>query len=211
MGEKPEKISESVVRRLPIYLRYCHQLQKNDVKTVSSKKLGELLQLNPAQIRKDLAYFGEFGRKGVGYEVDYLVSKIEQILHVDQIIPIVVIGAGSMGHALCKYNDYLKQHMQIVAILDHDHAKVGKVVHHLQVEHIDQLNEIVAERKIKIGIIAVPSHAAQDVCNQLMDAGIHAILNFAPIRLKTRPGVRVQQTDVARDLHTLAFYLTGEE
>ena len=102
MGEKGDKISESVVRRLPIYLRYCHQLQKKDVKTVSSKKLGEHLQLNPAQIRKDLAHFGEFGRKGVGYDVDYLVDKIEQILHLDKPVPIVVVGAGSLGHALCK-------------------------------------------------------------------------------------------------------------
>src|SRR5690606_32643586 len=105
---KSPKISESVVRRLPIYLRYLNELTEKGVQTVSSQELGTRLDLNPAQIRKDLAYFGEFGKKGIGYDVSYLIEKIRQILKIDQQINVVLIGAGNLGHALCNYNMYLK-------------------------------------------------------------------------------------------------------
>jgi len=204
---KTLKISEAVVRRLPLYLRYLNNLQKMNVRTVSSQQLGEALDLNPAQIRKDLACFGEFGRKGIGYEVDYLIGKIKSILKLDQPINVVLIGAGHLGHAISNYNAYLKDNMKIVAILDNDPAKIGLRTAGLTIEPLERLQEIVKERDIRVGIITVPADAAQQVCDLLVDAGIHAILNFAPINLRVPDHVRVHHTDFTMELHSLSYYL----
>lgn len=204
---KTLKISEAVVRRLPLYLRYLNNLQKMNVRTVSSQQLGEALDLNPAQIRKDLACFGEFGRKGIGYEVDYLIGKIKSILKLDQPINVVLIGAGHLGHAISNYNAYLKDNMKIVAILDNDPAKIGLRIAGLTIEPLERLQEIVKERDIRVGIITVPADAAQQVCDLLVDAGIHAILNFAPINLRVPDHVRVHHTDFTMELHSLSYYL----
>lgn len=122
---KPIKISEAVVRRLPIYLRFLNELSLSNIQTVSSQELGEKLDLNPAQIRKDLAYFGEFGRKGVGYNVDYLIEKIRQILKLDKTMNVALVGTGNLGRALCNYNMYIKDNMKIVAVFDADTSKKG--------------------------------------------------------------------------------------
>jgi redox-sensing transcriptional repressor len=204
---KTLKISEAVVRRLPLYLRYLNNLQYSNVRTVSSHQLGEALDLNPAQIRKDLACFGEFGRKGIGYEVDYLIGKIKSILKLDQPINVVLIGAGHLGHAISNYTVYLKDNMKIVAILDNDPAKIGQFTAGITIEPLDHLKEIVKERDIRVGIITVPAEAAQQVCDSLVDAGIHAILNFAPTNLRVPDDVRVHHTDFTMELHSLSYYL----
>ncbi|MDF2660172.1 MAG: family transcriptional regulator, partial [Paenibacillus sp.] len=123
---KTPKISEAVVRRLPVYLRFLNELSRRNVQMVSSQDLGQKLDLNPAQIRKDLAYFGEFGKKGIGYDVVYLIEKIRQILKLDQIIPVILVGAGNLGRALCNYNAYLKDNMKIVAVFDSSPDKLGE-------------------------------------------------------------------------------------
>jgi redox-sensing transcriptional repressor len=135
---KTPKISESVVRRLPIYLRYLNELSLKNVQTVSSQELGARLDLNPAQIRKDLAYFGEFGKKGIGYDVSYLIEKIRQILKIDQQINVALVGAGNLGRALCNYNMYQKDNMKIRAVFDNSPGKIGQAINHLTVEPLSK-------------------------------------------------------------------------
>lgn len=204
---KSPKISESVVRRLPIYLRYLNDLNLKGVQTVSSQELGTRLDLNPAQIRKDLAYFGEFGKKGIGYDVNYLIEKIRQILKLDQQINVALIGAGNLGHALCNYNMYLKDNMKIQAVFDNSPSKVGQKINHLTVEPLDRLPQIVKEEGIRVGIITVPSAEAQNVADQLAEAGVEAILNFAPTIIKVASHIRVHYADFTADLLSLAYYL----
>jgi len=204
---KSDKISEAVVRRLPIYLRFLNDLHKREIATVSSQELGQKLELNPAQIRKDLAYFGDFGRKGIGYDVSYLIEKIRHILKLDQQINVALVGAGNLGHALSNYNAYLKDTMKISAVFDSYQPKVGQKIHSLTVQPMDELASTIREQGIRIGIITVPDFEAQNVADMLVEAGIEAILNFAPVILKTPPSVRIHAADFTTDLQSLAYYL----
>ncbi|GAB6990264.1 redox-sensing transcriptional repressor Rex [Paenibacillus pini] len=204
---KSEKISEAVVRRLPIYLRYLNELNKREVATVSSHELGQKLDLNPAQIRKDLAYFGDFGRKGIGYDVSYLIEKIRQILNLDQQINAVLVGAGNLGMALSNYNFYLKENMKIVAVFDSKPVKVGTHINTLTVQPMEELSETIQANKIRIGIITVPDFEAQNVADMLISSGIEAILNFAPTILKAPSHIRIHAADFTTDLLSLAYYL----
>ncbi|HEX7057060.1 MAG TPA: redox-sensing transcriptional repressor Rex [Bacilli bacterium] len=204
---KTLKISEAVVRRLPIYLRFLKELQMKNVMTVSSHELGQKLDLNPAQIRKDLAYFGEFGKKGIGYDVGYLIEKIRQILKLDQPINVALVGAGNLGHALSNYNAYLKDNMRICAIFDNHPQKVGQKINNLPIHSTNELKRIVREKQIRIGIITVPAAEAQRVADQFVDAGVEAILNFAPIIIKVPEEIRVHHADFTTELQSLAYYL----
>jgi redox-sensing transcriptional repressor len=204
---KTEKISEAVVRRLPIYLRYLHELNKQNVQTVSSNDLGHKLDLNPAQIRKDLAYFGEFGKKGIGYDVNYLIDKIRQILKLDQFIQVALVGAGNLGRALSNYNAYLNDNMKIVAVFDALESKVGDKINNLTVQPMSELVQTIKTQKIRIGIITVPASDAQSVANAFVKAGIEAILNFAPVILKVPSDIRIHHADFTTELQSLAFYL----
>jgi len=207
---KTLKISEAVVRRLPIYLRFLNELSMREVQTVSSQDLGVKLDLNPAQIRKDLAYFGEFGRKGIGYDVAYLIEKIRQILKIDQQINIALVGAGNLGHALSNYNAYLRDNMKIVAIFDIHPEKFGKPINNLHVQPMHELKETMERFNIRIGIITVPAAAAQAVADQFVEAGVEAILNFAPIILKVPSEVRIHHADFTTELLSLAYYLESD-
>ncbi|CAH0118790.1 MULTISPECIES: redox-sensing transcriptional repressor Rex [unclassified Paenibacillus] len=208
---KAEKISEAVVRRLPIYLRYLNELQQREVLTVSSQDLGLKLDLNPAQIRKDLAYFGEFGRKGIGYDVAYLIQKIRQILKLNQPINVALVGAGNLGHALSNYNAYLKDNMKIVAVFDAYEPKIGSKLNALTIQPMSELKETVQRLNVRIGIITVPAAEAQHVADQFIDAGVKAILNFAPVILKVPPHIRIHTADFTTDLLSLAYYLQNEK
>jgi redox-sensing transcriptional repressor len=204
---KTIKISEAVVRRLPIYLRYLNELSKKSVNTVSSQDLGQKLDLNPAQIRKDLAYFGEFGKKGIGYDVDYLIEKIRHILKIDKVIPVALVGAGNLGRALCNYNAYLKDNMKIVAVFDAHESKIGESINNLKVKPMGKLRDTIKELQVRIGIITVPAIEAQNVANQFVDGGVEAILNFAPIIIKVPNDIRVHHADFTTELQSLAYYL----
>ncbi|MEF3308198.1 redox-sensing transcriptional repressor Rex [Paenibacillus sp. GYB004] len=204
---KTPKISEAVVRRLPVYLRFLNELSRRNVQMVSSQDLGQKLDLNPAQIRKDLAYFGEFGKKGIGYDVAYLIEKIRQILKLDQIIPVILVGAGNLGRALCNYNAYLKDNMKIVAVFDSSPDKLGEHINNLTVQPMTVLHETVREHKVRIGIITVPAFEAQLVANQFVNAGVEAILNFAPVIIKVPNEIRVHHADFTTELQSLAYYL----
>ncbi|MCR8642245.1 redox-sensing transcriptional repressor Rex [Paenibacillus sp. N1-5-1-14] len=201
------KISDAVVRRLPIYLRFLSELAKNNVLTVSSHDLGQKLDLNPAQIRKDLAYFGEFGKKGIGYDVLFLIEKIRQILKLDRHIAVGLVGAGNLGRALCNYNAFLKDTMKIVAVFDASPDKVGSEINNLPVQPMEALDASVKEHEIRIGIITVPAHEAQNVANMFVAAGIEAILNFAPINIKVPSTIRVHNADFTTELQSLAYFL----
>ncbi|CAM4400830.1 redox-sensing transcriptional repressor [Paenibacillus endophyticus] len=207
---KQTKISEAVVRRLPVYLQVLNEMVNREIQTISSQDLGNKLDLNPAQIRKDLAYFGEFGRKGVGYDVVYLIEKIRQILKVDQTIKVALVGAGNLGHALCNYNKYSKDNMQITAVFDDHPSKIGTSINNLTVLPMSELVATVAEQKIRIGIITVPAIEAQNVANQFVEAGVEGILNFAPAILRVPDEVRIQNADFTRELLSIAYYLVRE-
>lgn len=204
---KTLKISEAVVRRLPIYLRFLNELAMKNIMTVSSQDLGQKLDLNPAQIRKDLAYFGEFGKKGIGYDVSYLIEKIRQILKIDRLIPVALVGAGNLGRALCNYNAYLNDQMKIVSIFDASTPKSGEKINNLVVQPMQDLKETVAKLNIRIGIITVPAIEAQNVANQFVEAGVEAILNFAPVIIKVPSEIRVHYADFTTELQSLAYYL----
>ncbi|MFD2612058.1 redox-sensing transcriptional repressor Rex [Paenibacillus gansuensis] len=208
---KTPKISEAVVRRLPVYLRFLNELKANEVLTVSSQDLGQKLDLNPAQIRKDLAHFGEFGRKGIGYDVSYLIEKIRAILKLDRVMNVALVGAGNLGRALSNYNAYLKDNMKIVAIFDNVPSKVGETVNNLQVQPMSELASTVKNREIRIGIITVPAAEAQNVADSFAAAGIEAILNFAPVILKVPSHIRIHHADFTTDLLSLAYYIEEEE
>lgn len=204
---KTPKISEAVIRRLPVYLRYLQHLQDMSTTTVSSHELGQYLDMNPAQIRKDLAYFGEFGRKGIGYDVQYLVEKIKQILKLDRRLNVALIGAGNLGTALSNYKRFTNEKLKIVAIFDSSPAKVGSTIGLLTVQSIEHIAKCVKELHIKIGIITVPASEAQMVADTLVRAGVKGILNFAPVVLKVPQDIPVRNADVTTELESLAYYI----
>jgi redox-sensing transcriptional repressor len=204
---KSLKISEAVVRRLPIYLRYLNVLHIQNVQTISSSDLGQKLDLNPAQIRKDLAYFGEFGKKGIGYDVNYLIEKIRQILKLDQFIQVALVGAGNLGRALSNYNAFLKDNMKIVAVFDAMESKVGDKINNLTVQPMNEMKQTIKAMNIRIGIITVPASEAQYVANEFIQSGIEAILNFAPAIIKVPNEIRIHHADFTTELQSLAFYL----
>ncbi|MDP5273841.1 redox-sensing transcriptional repressor Rex [Chengkuizengella axinellae] len=202
-----KKISEAVVRRLPIYLRFLNELHVRNIQTISSRDFGERLGMNPAQIRKDLNYFGEFGKKGIGYDVPYLIEKIQQILKLDQTIHVALVGAGNLGHALCNYNIYLKSNMKITAVFDDFPEKVGSQINNLIVQPMSELTKTVQSQAIRIGIITVPASEAQNVADAFVKAGVEAILNFAPSIIKVPQEIKVHHADFTTELHSLAYYL----
>ncbi len=153
---EPPKISEAVVRRLPIYLRFLNELNRKNIQTVSSQELGQKLDMNPAQIRKDLNYFGEFGKKGIGYDVPFLIEKIRQILKLNQSVHVGLVGAGNLGHALCNYNTYQKDNMKIVAVFDNAPHKIGTRINNLVVQPMEELIRPYVKKTSASGLLPFP-------------------------------------------------------
>lgn len=214
MEGKAPRIPDSVVRRLPVYLRHLQSILENDVDTIASQTLGEALGLNPAQIRKDLAYFGAFGQKGVGYDVRFLILSIERILRIHRDVPVALIGAGRLGAALCLYNQIQVQsgqnRMRIISVFDKDPAKTGSVIGNVAVEPDTHLESALKSRNIRIAVIAVPASDAQEVADRLTLAGVTAMLNFAPIALRVADSVHVRAADFTSELQSLAYYAFDE-
>lgn len=178
-----------------------------NIQKVSSYELGQKLDMNPAQIRKDLAYFGEFGRKGIGYEVSYLITKIKEILKIDRHLNMALVGAGHLGIALCNYNRFTQEKLSIVAVFDADPQKWGKTIGSLVIQPVAELEKTVVEKEIKIGIVTVPAAEAQKVVDQLVKAGVCAILNFAPVTIKVPSHVQLRNADLTTELQALAYYV----
>ncbi|MGI9106757.1 MAG: redox-sensing transcriptional repressor Rex [Pyrinomonadaceae bacterium] len=206
---KSEKISELTTNRLSVYLRCLNTLAAAGIKTVSSRSLAEQFNLNSAQIRKDLAYFGEFGTRGVGYTVSELREHITKILGLDTAHRVGIIGAGHLGTALANYNGFTASNFAVVALFDNDKARIGQTVGDAQVKVYDVrgIARVVRDEQIDVAVIAVPARAAQRVLNQVMSAGVKAVLNFAPARLETRPGVKVKTVDLTISLESLSYFL----
>lgn len=206
---KSEKISELTTSRLSVYLRCLNTLAAEGIKTVSSQALADQFRLNSAQIRKDLAYFGEFGTRGVGYSVEELRQHLTQILGLDRAHRVGIVGAGNLGTALANYNGFRDSSFAVVALFDNDREKIGRRVGPAQVPVFDvkKLAAVVREREIDVAVVAVPARAAQPVLNQIMSAGVKAVLNFAPARLHARPGVKVKTVDLAISLESLSYFL----
>jgi redox-sensing transcriptional repressor len=201
------KIPEMTIRRLSVYTRCLQQLEEDGVKTVSSQELAERFNLNSAQVRKDLAYFGEFGVRGIGYYVAGLKAELQKILGLDREWSVALVGFGNLGSALFHYKGFARQGFRIAAIFDTDPAKIGRDVGGAPVLSSDDLAREVKARGIQIAIVAVPPESAQTVTDQLAEAGIKAILNFAPSRLRAPRDTRLKHVDLSIELETLSFYL----
>lgn len=206
---KSEKISELTTNRLSVYLRCLNLLAAAGIKTISSKALADQFNLNSAQIRKDLAHFGEFGTRGVGYAVDELRRHLTQILGLDRAHRVGIVGAGHLGTALANYNGFGASSFRVVALFDNDKAKIGQRVGeaNILVHDARKLARVVRDEEIDVAVIAVPARAAQRVLNQIMSAGVKAVLNFAPARLSARLGVKVKTVDLTSSLESLSYFL----
>ena len=206
---KSEKISELTTTRLSVYLRCLNTLATAGIKTISSQALAEQFNLNSAQIRKDLGYFGEFGVRGVGYYVDDLREHITNILGLDKPHRVGIIGAGRLGTALANYQGFGKSNFTVVAIFDNDPAKIGKRIGpgEIPVHDAKKIESIVKAERVDVAVIAVPARAAQKVLNQVTAAGIKAVLNFAPASLSSRLGVKVKTVDLTTSLESLSYFL----
>ena len=205
MGSPRSPVPRPSVRRLSLYLRQLETLQREEVRTVSSGRLAQPLGLSDAQVRKDLAYFGQFGRSGVGYEVIPLIEKLRAILGTDRTWSTILVGVGNLGRAISAYQGFREKGFHLVAALDSDERKIGKRVGPLTIEPISQLKRIVQQHEVQMAILAVPAASAQQVAEELGEAGVRGILNFAPVHLRTPPGVTVRHLDVAAELEQLAF------
>lgn len=205
------RISESTIHRLSIYYRALTALDGEGYHTVSSKDLARREKLTPAQVRKDLSFFGSFGTRGLGYPTKELKSRIASILGIDRNWSVGLIGAGNIGSALVSYKEFHKQGFQIKAIFDNDQRKIGSNHKGIVISDIKDLAAEVKKRKIEIVVIAVPSTVAQQACDLAVEAGVKAILNFAPINLKVPKEVILRTENMAMEIEYLSFYLTNHQ
>ena len=204
----PKPIPDIVIGRLPLYLRALNFLSAEGREITSSQELGDRLGISSAQIRKDLSHFGEFGKQGTGYDIDYLRQQLRDILRVDHLWDVVLVGAGDLGHALARYAGFAGRGFNITAVFDSDPAKIGQTLGNLVIQDVVHLSETVRTQGIKIAVIAVPVTAAQEVARALVDAGIKAILNYAPITLTVPSGIKVQHIDPVVHLQRMTYYLS---
>ena len=194
-----------VVRRLSLYLRQLEVLEAAGTVTVSSRTLARSLGLTDAQVRKDLTYFGQFGRPGIGYEVSALIQRLRSVMGTDKITATLLVGVGNLGRALAAYEGFGPKGFELVAIFDASEKKVGQRIGGLTVEPMQKLEKTVRARSIRLGLMSVPASAAQSVADRLVAAGIRGILNFAPGAIKVPEEVTVHTLDVASELEQLSF------
>jgi redox-sensing transcriptional repressor len=210
--QAPDQVSELTTNRLSVYLRCLNELAGNDVHTISSQALAEQFRLNAAQIRKDLAYFGEFGVRGVGYYVAELRRHLRQILGLDRDLHVAIMGAGNLGLALADYPGFREEGFQIVALFDAANEKIGNESRsRVPIHDIHDLKRIAKRDRLDIAMIAVPAPHAQPVVDQVVAAGIKAILNFSPGTLRIPGHVKLKSVDLTVSLESLSFYLAQEE
>ncbi len=205
--ERPERgIPDATIARLPVYLRALAALSERRVLTVSSEELAGAAGVNSAKLRKDLSYLGTYGTRGVGYDVDYLSYQIAREIGLTQDWAVVIIGIGNLGHALANYSGFASRGFRIAALLDSDPGRVGESVAGLTISAIDDLDDIVRDSAVSIGVIATPAGVAQEVCDRLVNAGVSSVLNFAPAVLAVPPHVDVRKVDLSIELQILAYH-----
>ena len=205
------EVPEVVVARLPQYVRILTRLLQDGAEVVSSHQLGDRLQVTPAQIRKDLSYFGRFGKQGRGYDVVHLLERLKEILGLNVQWNVVVVGVGRLGRAILSYPGFTPDGFRLVAAFDGDPQVVGEEIAGLTVLAMDQLDRVVREEQISIAIVAVPVNRTQGVIDRLVECGVHAILNYAPIAPQVKQGVRIRNIDPVLSLQSMTFYLSGQK
>lgn len=205
------KIPEAAIKRLPVYLRVLEETVAANIQIISSAELAEKTGFSPEQIRKDLAYFGAFGTRGVGYDAALLSRRIARILGLHRGVKAALVGAGHLGYALARYSIQRHKDVLITAIFDTDPEKIGTEIMGVRVQPVSELKETVQAQGIKIGIITVPASAAQSTAELLVEGGVEAILNFAPAKLRVDPKVYVQNIDLSIELQSLAYYTSASE
>lgn len=205
---KIPKIPEATITRLSVYSRYLAEFSKKNIVTISSNEIAEGVGVSSAQVRKDLAYFGEFGTRGVGYNVKDLHDYIVKILGLNMEWPVVMVGAGRLGTALSMYGGFRQRGFKVVGIFDVDPNKIGQKINDVEIRPLEQLEEITKAHNAQIGIITVPASEAQEVADLLVESGIQAILNFAPKNLNVPLDIEIRNVDLAVNLEVLTFNLT---
>jgi redox-sensing transcriptional repressor len=202
---RPDFVPNPAVRRLSLYLRQLESFKRKDRRTVSSKQLGESLGLTDAQVRKDLAYFGQFGHPGIGYRVEDLIGQVRRILGTDKTWNVLLVGVGNLGRALLAYKGFSSKGFQMAAVFDANPAIVGRRHGPFTVQPMSELAETVQRQYIRLGIMAVPADAAQGVADQLVQAGVRGLLNFAPTSITVPSEVALNAVDLAVQLEQLSF------
>ena len=207
---KTEKISELTTNRLSVYLRCLNELAASGVEAVSSKMMADRFNLNSAQIRKDLAYFGEFGVRGVGYNVEELRNQLIKILGLTVKRKVAIVGLGNLGTALANYHGFSQGNFEVAGLFDDDPAKIGKRTRAgLEIQSTQKLSEVIKRESIEIVIIAVTAAAAERVLDDVTNAGVRAVLNFAPVHLNPKAGVKVKNVDLTISLESLSYFLAN--
>lgn len=202
-----DRIPDIIIGRLPVYLRALQQLAEKGIQTTSSQELGEIIGISAAQIRKDISQFGEFGKQGTGYSIQFLIERLRDILQVDRMWDMAVVGMGDVGHALAHYNGFANRGFRVVIVFDNDPAKIGQKIGDFEIFDTTVMVEKIKQQKIKIAVLAVPASSAQETTDQLVKAGIKAILNYAPISLNVPDDVHVQYIDPVTHLQRMTYYL----
>ena len=203
-----DEIPTPAVHRLSFYLRQLEAFRQAERHTISSRQLGEALGYTDAQVRKDLAYFGQFGRPGIGYRVEDLITQLRKILGTDKVWSVLLVGAGNLGRALMAYRGFLRKGFQLTAVFDTDPSKRGQSFGDLQILPMTDLATVAARAGVRLAIMAVPAEAAQGVADQLVAADVRGILNFAPVALNVPATVAVQSVDLAVSLEQLAYKMS---
>lgn len=201
------EIPDIVVGRLPLYLRALQRMTQEGRQVTSSQELGERLGISAAQIRKDLSQFGEFGKQGTGYNIEFLRDQLRQILKIERVWGMAVVGAGDVGHALARYQGFLDRGFQVTMIFDSDPNKIGTKLNDFTIQDVANMTDTIRKAGIKVAMVTTPAAHAQDVVDQLVEAGVQAILNYAPIQIITPHNVRVQFIDPATHLQRMSYYL----
>jgi len=204
-----KKISDSTIQRLSKYYRTLSNLLEKEIKTISSKEIAHINNITSAQVRKDLSFFGTFGKRGLGYNVIELRDQISRILGLQKKWNVGLVGFGNIGHALVQYDEFKKQGFNIIAIFDNDQKKCGKEINELVVSHISEAQRIVKDKEIEIIIIAVPAKFAQSLVEKFVEYGVRAFLNFAPSSIKVPENVLVKNENMSIELEALSFFLTN--
>jgi len=205
-----KKISMAVIRRLPRYFRYLHDLLKLDIKRISSRELSERMCITASQIRQDLNCFGGFGQQGYGYNVESLYNEISRILGVDKRFSCIIVGAGNMGTALANYENFRKRGFDIIAIFDVDPAKIGGRINGIAIYSMDALEDFVKQHKVDIAMLTVPNRAITEVAEKVTSAGIKGIWNFSPHELRLGEDVVVENVHLSDSLMVLGYRLRSK-
>jgi redox-sensing transcriptional repressor len=200
-------IPDIVISRLPVYLRALDRLAQEGHEVTSSHELGKRLGISSAQIRKDLSHFGGFGKQGTGYKIAFLSEQLRQVLNVNREWEVALIGAGDLGSAVARYRGFAERGFRIAYVFDNSAEKVGKYMDEYMIQAVDKIPTLIPERGIKMAMIAVPAEAAQMVANLLIEAGVRAILNYAPINLNVPDDVHVQYIDPVIHMQRMTYYL----